>query len=64
MKIRSSQEKKSCSSSSPLRSISSLRSSPWLAVYAVAQHIAHGEEARLIVLDDTAVGRDVQSRSR
>ena len=25
----------------------------------MAQHIAHGEEARLVVLDDTAVGRDV-----
>ena len=25
----------------------------------VAQHVAHGEEARLVVFDDTAVGRDV-----
>ena len=29
------------------------------AVYAVAQHIADGEENRLIVFDDAAVGRDV-----
>ena len=29
------------------------------AVHAVAQHVAHGEELRLVVLDDAAVGRDV-----
>ena len=29
------------------------------AVYAVAQHIADGEENRLVVFDDAAVGRDV-----
>ena len=29
------------------------------AVYAVAQHIADGEEYRLVVFDDTAVGRDI-----
>ncbi len=29
------------------------------AVYAVAEHIADGEELRLVVLDDAAVGRDV-----
>ena len=25
----------------------------------MAQHVAHGEEARLVVFDDTAVGREV-----
>ena len=29
------------------------------AVYRVAQHVAHSKELRFVVLDDTAVGRDI-----